>query len=230
MADRKYRPSNHLGLGAHRAQSKFSNDLQFVDQMRVIVICAVAVHLAITLLVTYAQAGSATEQRLPACLSCHGENGQSQTPNVPSLGGQPAPYTLIQLFMFRERLRVAPPMNQDTTGWSDEDLQSMSIALSKLPPPGPPAEKGDPQRLARGSALAEQNHCNICHRSDFTGQENVPRLADQREDYLLKTLREYKTGARHGYDATMAEVLQPVDDNDVEILAYFLTHAGSAQH
>src|SRR5215467_9452070 len=118
--------------------------------MRVIVICAVAVRLAITLPVTYAQAGSATEQRLPACLSCHGENGQSQTPNVPSLGGQPAPYTLIQLLMFRERLRVAPPMNQDMKGWSDEDLQSMSIALSNLSPHRPPTEKGDPQRLARG--------------------------------------------------------------------------------
>ena len=117
--------------------------------------------------------------------------------------------------MFRERLRVAPPMNENTKGWSDEDLQSMSIALSKLPPPRP---------------LAEQNHCNICHRSDFTGQENVPRLADQREDYLLKTLREYKTGARHAYDATMAEVLQPVDDKDVKILAYFIAHARGAQH
>ena len=132
--------------------------------------------------------------------------------------------------MFRERLRVAPPMNENTKGWSDEDLQSMSIALSKLPPPRPLAEKGDPQRLARGSALAEQNHCNICHRPDFTGQENVPRLADQREDYLLKTLREYKTGARHAYDATMAEVLQPVDDKDVKILAYFIAHARGAQH
>jgi cytochrome c553 len=198
--------------------------------MRVTIICAVAVHLAITLPAAYAQAGSAVAQRLPACLFCHGEDGQSQTPDVPSLGGQPAPYTLIQLFMFRERLRVASPMNEDTKGWSDEDLQSMSTALSKLPPPGPPAEKDDPRRLARGSALAEQNHCNICHRSDFTGQENVPRLADQREDYLLKTLREYKTGARHAYDATMAEVLQPVDDNDVEILAYFLAHARRAQH
>jgi cytochrome c553 len=25
-----------------------------------------------------------------------------------------------------------------------------------------------------------------------SGRDNVPRLADQREDYLLKTLREYK--------------------------------------
>ena len=127
--------------------------------------------------------------------------------------------------MFRERLRTAAPMNEDTRGLSDDDLQNMSAAIAKLPSPRPPAEPADPQRLARGSALAEQNHCNICHRSDFTGQENVPRLADQREDYLLKTLREYKTGARHAYDATMAEVLQPVDDNDVELLAHFLANA-----
>ena len=110
-------------------------------------------------------------------------------------------------------------------GLSDDDLQNMANTIAKLPPPVPPVEAGDPQRLARGSALAEQNHCNICHRSDFSGQENVPRLGNQREDYLLKTLREYKTGARHGYDATMAEVLQPVDENDLGVLAYFLAHA-----
>src|SRR5215472_14810391 len=193
-------------------------------EMRIGPTFCVALQLAMLLATVSASAGSLAEQRLSGCLSCHGEDGQSQTPDVPSLGGQPAPYTLIQLFMFRERLRVAPRMNEDTKGWSDEDLQSMSIALSKLLPPPPPAEKGDPQRLARGSALAEQNHCNICHRSDFTGQENVPRLADQREDYLLKTMKAYKTGTRHAYDGTMAEVLQPVDDNDLGVLAYFLAH------
>ena len=184
-----------------------------------------ALQLAILLPAVSASAGSLAEQRLSSCLSCHGEDGRSQTPDVPSLGGQPAPYTLIQLFMFRERLRVAAPMNDDAKGLSDDDLQNMANAIAKLPPPVPPVEAGDPQRLARGSALAEQNHCNICHRSDFSGQENVPRLANQREDYLLKTLREYKTGARHGYDATMAEVLQPVDENDLGVLAYFLAHA-----
>src|SRR5262249_29075435 len=66
--------------------------------------------------------------------------------------------------------RVAAPMNEDTKGLSDDDLQNMAIMLSKLPPPGPPAEATDPQSLARGHALAEQNHCNVCHRSDFTGQ------------------------------------------------------------
>jgi cytochrome c553 len=193
--------------------------------MHVTTVHAVALLLAISLPAASSLAGSVPEQRLPACLSCHGEDGRSQTPDVPSLGGQLAPYTLIQLFMFRERLRVAPPMNEDTKGWSDEDLQNMAIAISKLPPPGPPPEAGDPQRLARGKTLAEQNHCNVCHRLDFTGQENVPRLAAQREDYLVKTLKEYKTGARHAYDATMAEVLQPVDESDLGVLAHFLAHA-----
>jgi cytochrome c553 len=192
--------------------------------MRVTTLCAVALQLVLALPAAAAPAGSPVEQRLPSCLSCHGEDGQSQTPNVPSLGGQPAPYMLIQLFMFRERLRVAAPMNEDLKGLSDTDLQKMSESLSKLPPPGPPADTGDPQRIARGRALADQNHCNICHRSDFTGQENVPRVADQREDYLFHTMTAYKTGARHAYDATMAEVLQPVDDNDLGVLAHFLAH------
>ena len=76
--------------------------------------------------------------------------------------------------------------------------------------------------LHAAALFAEQDHCNVCHRSDLAGQENVPRLAHQREDYLLKKLREYKTGAPHGYDATMAEVLQPIDENDLDVLAYFL--------
>ena len=52
----------------------------------------------------------------------------------------------------------------------------------------------------------------------------MPRIADQREDYLLKTLREYKSGTRRGYDATMAEALQPVDDSQLVELAYYLAH------
>ncbi|MGB9392226.1 MAG: cytochrome C, partial [Xanthobacteraceae bacterium] len=68
------------------------------------------------------------------------------------------------------------------------------------------------------------NHCNVCHRPDFSGQNNVPRVADQREEYLLKTLRDYKSGARHGYDATMAEVLQPLSDVQLVELSYYLAH------
>jgi cytochrome c553 len=161
-------------------------------------------------------------ETLAPCLACHGADGQSELENVPSLGAQPGPYTVIQLFMFREKLRIAEPMNEMAKELGDSELQSIADFTAKQAAPKPPADPGDPARLERARALTEQNHCNICHRPDFSGRENVPRLADQREDYLLKTLRDYKNGARRGYDTSMAEVLQPLNDAQLVEFAYYL--------
>jgi cytochrome c553 len=162
-------------------------------------------------------------ERAVPCLACHGEKGQSETENTPSLGAQQAPYALIQLFMFREKLRVFEPMNEMAKALSDDDLRAFSDFLAALPKPAPPpADAGDPARLQRAQALIKQHRCDSCHKPDFSGGDNVPRIADQREDYLAKTLQEYKDNSRHGYDGTMAEVLQPVTTEQIADLAYFL--------
>jgi cytochrome c553 len=162
------------------------------------------------------------QERMSTCFDCHGENGQSQRPEVPSLGAQPAPYTLIELVMFRDRLRVTEPMNEMTKELSDDDLRAVSDIISKLPAPNPISDRPDPARMERGRALAQQNRCNFCHQSNFQGVDNVPRLAGQRDDYLLKTLRGYKDGSRRGYDAQMSEVVYAMKDQDFVDLAYFL--------
>ena len=162
-------------------------------------------------------------EKLVLCFACHGAQGQSEIENVPSLGAQQPSYTVIQLFMFREKLRVAEPMNEPAKELTDSDLQSMADALAALPPPKPPADPADPGRFERARALTEQNHCDVCHRPDFSGQQTVPRLADQREDYLLKTLREYKSGARRAYEPIMLEALQPIDDAQLVEFAYYLS-------
>jgi cytochrome c553 len=140
---------------------------------------------------------------------------------VPSLGAQPAFYLTIQLFMFRERLRVVEPMNQMTRGLSDAELRAMAEHIAKLPPPRP-AGSPDAARMERARAVIEQQRCNACHNRDYSGGENVPRLAGQREDYLAKAMREYKSNARRGYDASMADVLYAVSDEQILDLAYFL--------
>jgi len=162
------------------------------------------------------------QERTAACFACHGEKGQSETENTPSLGGQQAPYALIQLFMFREKLRTFEPMNDMAKGFTDDDLQKFSDLISKLPKPKPLEDAGDPARIQRGQALAQQHHCNVCHNADFSGKENVPRIANQREDYLNKTLGEYKDNSRHGYDATMADVMQVVTREQIADLAYYI--------
>ena len=59
-------------------------------------------------------------------------------------------------------------------------------------------------------------------RPKVSGRDNIPRIAGQREDYLAKTMREYKDNSRHGYDATMADVMQPISDAQIVELAYYL--------
>jgi cytochrome c553 len=162
------------------------------------------------------------EERLAPCLACHGEKGQSEQPEVPSLGAQPAFYVMVQLYMFRERLRTVEVMNAMTKGLTDDDLRSMADVIAKLPPPHPVEEPGDPVRLERARALIQQNRCNFCHNPDFSGAQQVPRLAGQREDYLVKALREYKNNTRRGYDPAMAEVLYAISDEQLLDLAYFL--------
>ena len=73
--------------------------------------------------------------RIAPCLACHGERGQSETENTPSLGGQQAPYALIQLFMFREKLRAFEPMNEMAKALTDDDLRTFSDFIAKMPKP-----------------------------------------------------------------------------------------------
>src|SRR6266571_7597706 len=81
-------------------------------------------------------------ERMEPCLACHGEKGKSENPEVPSLGAQPAPYSLIQLYLFREKQRDVEPMTEFAKGLSDDDLRHFSDFISKLPPPRP-AEGAD---------------------------------------------------------------------------------------
>jgi cytochrome c553 len=162
------------------------------------------------------------KERLPVCLACHGANGQSQVAGVPSLGAQQAFYVTVQLLMFRERMRVVAPMNDMAKGLSDDDLRSFADVISKLPPPTPAAGPADEARVARARAAVEQNHCNVCHTPSFAGQDNVPRIAGQREDYLVKALRGYKDNSRRGYDDAMANVIAPITDAQILDLAYFI--------
>ena len=176
------------------------------------------------------RAETVAERAVP-CLACHGESGRSETQEVPSLGGQPAPYLLIQLYLFREQQRVSSARKDDqmiqvmselTKGFTDDDLRNFSDFLAKLPAPKPHSDNGDVARMQQASALITQNRCNSCHGLDLAGRDNIPRIADQREDYLVKTLRDYKSNVRRGYDAAMAEVLATVSDQQILDLAYYI--------
>jgi cytochrome c553 len=208
---RRFAPRNDKSIG----------HISFLNRRQDRVMRKIMTALALAVLASSVRAETIEERAVP-CLSCHGEHGQSETENIPSLGGQQAAYALIQLFMFREKLRSFEPMNEMAKPFTDDDLRGFSDFIATLPKPAPAADTGDPARMQRAQAIVTQNHCNSCHKGDFSGGDNVPRIADQREDYLAKTLAEYKNSSRHGYDGTMAEVMQPVTPEQIADLAYYI--------
>ncbi len=146
----------------------------------------------------------------------------SETPEVPSLAGMPEKFTLIQLYLFRERMRKIEIMNDVAKGMTDDDLRKFSDYFAKLAPPKASGDPPDTAIAARAQAVIVKNHCASCHNPDFSGREQMPRLAAQREDYLLKSLRDYKAAQRPGYDATMDEVIRPITDADIVDLSHYL--------
>jgi len=164
------------------------------------------------------------EERIAVCLACHGAGGISQTPDTPSLAGQPQFFTVAQLFLFRDGRRDSAAMTAAAKDLTNDDLRALSDYLAKLAPPPPPSEPADPEQVARGRALATQHHCTVCHNPDFSGREQMPRLANQREDYLLRTMRAYRSGARIGYAGAMAVELRELSDSDLIALAHYLSH------
>jgi cytochrome c553 len=164
------------------------------------------------------------DERFTVCLACHGADGQSRIPETPSLGGQPSFFVVAQLFLFREGRRDSAAMVAAAKGLTNSDLTAFAERVTKLPPPPPPEDPADPARFARGRSLTLSHPCGVCHNPDFSGREQMPRLTNQREDYLLKSMREYKSGARLGYGGAMSQELAGLTDQDLSDLAHFLSH------
>ncbi len=160
--------------------------------------------------------------RLPACLACHGKDGTSAIPTVPSLGAMPVNYVLTQLYLFREKIRVADPMNAVTQGLTDDDLRALGEIINKMPPPTP-APAMAAADAEKASALVGQYHCNSCHGADLGGQQTVPRIAGQHADYVRQALVAYKSNVRHGYSPAMNEASQDIKDEEIPLLAQYVS-------
>lgn len=183
-----------------------------------------AAALPATVLAQQPAGGNAYAQRFAAlCAACHGANGRSELPQTPALAGQHSFYVITQLFLFREGRRSNEAMVAVAKTLTDADLRGFSEYIGTLPhvPAPPPATPNDAARMARGQALANEHKCLACHGADLSGGQQVPRIGQQREDYLQMVLHEYKSGKRPGYTMAMGEALSRVAPEDLDTLAYF---------
>ena len=110
-------------------------------------------------------------------------------------------------------------------GMKDAEIVKLAEHFSKLPAKGMESGATDKSLVQRGAERAKQLRCGICHLSDFGGQNQIPRLAGQREAYLEAEMRAYRDGKRTGGDTIMAATLYGVSDSDLKALAHFLARS-----
>ncbi len=163
----------------------------------------------------------AGRRKAEPCANCHGPDGNSSVPGTPSLAGQLAMYTHWQLIKFRDGRRKDPQMSPFAQNLSDADMADLA-AYYQAQRPRPRSMATDAAKVAAGQRLADLHHCTSCHRPGLTGQEQVPRLAGQDHDYLLRLLRGFKAQTASDLDGTMTMAAQPLRDEEILSLVHFI--------
>ena len=164
--------------------------------------------------------GTPLAERIQACNACHGEDGNSKMENIPSLAGQPEFFILNQLVLMRENVRQVEAMVPFVKDLKDDDIRALAAHFAKLEPKAS-AEPVDPALVKRGEEIASAKRCVSCHAANLGGQEQIPRVAKQRIDYLTKSLKEFGDGTRQGADTNMSVPVAGLSDADLAALAHY---------
>jgi cytochrome c553 len=168
---------------------------------------------------------AAGKEKAELCVGCHGEGGISQMENTPSLAAQPDLFIQWQLVFFRAGTRKNEQMQPIVEQLNNEDIRNLGAYFASLEPPKTPKPDDNPELSKKGAQAAVGRRCAACHTDSYAGTKGVARLAGQREEYLVKALSEYKSGARAGGAmAAMADIAYSLSEEEIEALAHYLAH------
>jgi cytochrome c553 len=124
---------------------------------------------------------------------------------------------------FRSGARKNEQMEPIVEEMSNEDIRNLGAYFSALTPPEAPPQDDNPDLSKKGAQAAVGRRCASCHTDNFAGTKALARIANQREEYLVKALHDYKSGARvGGAQAAMADVAYPLSNEEIE--AHYLAN------
>lgn len=159
-------------------------------------------------------------ERIQQCAGCHGEDGNSRLEKIPSLAGQPEFFVMNQLVLMREGVRRIEQMMPFVKDLKDDEIFSLAKHFASLQPRRSD-EAIDPALVKRGAEIAEQRRCASCHLPTLAGQDQMPRLAGQRIDYLVDAMKSYLDNTRTGADTAMTAAIIGLSEADLVALAHY---------
>jgi cytochrome c553 len=163
---------------------------------------------------------AAGKEKAQVCAACHGADGNSTNPLWPNLASQSARYIYLQLRDFKENRRSDPLMSPMAATLSREDMLDLADYFSsqKQKPNG---FKADSAKVAQGKKIADNALCPMCHLGEFSGQNEVPRVAGQHYEYIVKQLKDFRDRRRTNDAGNMAAYTRGLTDAQIDELAQY---------
>lgn len=147
------------------------------------------------------------------CAACHGADGNSVTPDWPSLAGQHPAYIIKQLLAFKNGERVNVTMKPFADLLSDQDMLDLAAYFAtQTPTPkgADPALVSLGQQIYRGG-VPERGiaACIACHgpAGDGNPLAAYPRISGQHAAYVTAALKAYAAGERTT-DASLNQMMR----------------------
>ena len=175
-------------------------------------------------------------QKAFACAACHGLDGNSSSPQFPTLAAQNAEYIAAQLQAFKDGRRANQIMLGMASTLSPQDMRDIAAHFA--------SQKSEPVTVstaatALGSKLFHDGNpehrvpaCTACHGADGQGiPGTAPRLAGQQPEYLRNVLGAWQAGTTWGESAraqVMPRIAKQLSAADVSALADYITQMPSA--
>ena len=146
-----------------------------------------------------------------ACTKCHGADGNTTTPGVPSIAGQQLRYFVVAIQEYLNGVRKTDPMHSLLRKLSKLDEESLALYFASQTPAQRAAPSfGDP---AAGEPLTAV--CGGCHGPRGVSTDAAtPNLAGQDAKYLVNAIKAYPKTRRHeGMEAYVGDLSQKEIEN-----------------
>ena len=162
----------------------------------------------------------AIADKVQLCATCHGADGLPVVEKVPIIAGQHKYNLLTVLKEFRDGARASDIMGPIAKNLSGDDMNALAAYFSALPWPAY-REPADAASITRVQALDAWAKCSSCHPKGFVGSASTPRVANQKLDYLIKTLSDFHDNKRSNSRA-MAALVRNWSADDIAAMAHYL--------
>lgn len=173
-----------------------------------------------------------------ACVTCHGDAGNSTLPANPALAAQPYQYLVKQLYDFRAADDKSQPkrrgpegantlMTSIAAGLSDEEIRNVAFYLSQQKVNWElAANASDEETVERGqkiwrAGIADRGvaACASCHAPNGMGiPGQFPRLAGQHTSYIYEQLKLFRDGHRAN-GPMMHDIADRMTESDISAVA-----------